>query len=223
MQVVFVSVMTDLTDRIKPTYNSSCVWVCHWVQALLIWNSSQAALSKLHKTTRIPWEKRHVRWLRPLPKSPLRTTKLSLKSLRLTNKEGNTGKSHTVADNRTRSEDRLGGRRPTREEHPPAVEGERRRAATIKRIMRRKGFGRKRWWPNFKELYRNFSGRTVKSMKILSMDSWLPDRDLNPGPPEYEAGFLTSRLRRSILCCNYEKAVFCPKTQKLEREIHNIL
>jgi hypothetical protein len=44
-------------------------------------------------------------------------------------------------------------------------------------------------------------------MKILSLDSWLSGRDLNPGPPEYEAGFLTSRLRRSILCCNYHEFI----------------
>jgi hypothetical protein len=35
--------------------------------------------------------------------------KLSLKSLRLTNKEGNAGRRYTVADNGTRSEDLLGG------------------------------------------------------------------------------------------------------------------
>jgi hypothetical protein len=57
IQVVFVSVKTDLTDLIKPNYNSSCVWVCHWVQALLSRKSSQSALSELHITTRIPLRK----------------------------------------------------------------------------------------------------------------------------------------------------------------------
>jgi hypothetical protein len=30
-------------------------------------------------------------------------------------------------------------------------------------------------------------------MKNLSKDSWPPGQDLNPGPPEYEAGVLTIR------------------------------
>jgi hypothetical protein len=33
-------------------------------------------------------------------------------------------------------------------------------------------------------------------MKNLSQYSWSPSRDLNLGPPEYEAGMLTSRLQR---------------------------
>jgi hypothetical protein len=32
-------------------------------------------------------------------------------------------------------------------------------------------------------------------MKNLSHDSWSSGRDSNPGPPDYEAGLLTSRLR----------------------------
>jgi hypothetical protein len=43
--------------KFKPTYYSSCVWVCYWVQALLSPKSSQSALSKLHITTRIPLRK----------------------------------------------------------------------------------------------------------------------------------------------------------------------
>jgi hypothetical protein len=35
-------------------------------------------------------------------------------------------------------------------------------------------------------------------MKYLSHDSRSPGRDLNLEPPEYEAGVLTTRLRRSI-------------------------
>jgi hypothetical protein len=33
-------------------------------------------------------------------------------------------------------------------------------------------------------------------MKIISQDSRSPGRDLNPGPPKYEAGVLTTRHRR---------------------------
>jgi hypothetical protein len=45
IQVVFVSVKTDLTDLIKPTYYySSFVWVCHWVQALLSRKSSMCPI-----------------------------------------------------------------------------------------------------------------------------------------------------------------------------------
>jgi hypothetical protein len=44
-----------------------------------------------------------------LPKSSLRTINYPQNSLRLTNKEGKAGRRHTVVDNRTRSEDLLGG------------------------------------------------------------------------------------------------------------------
>jgi hypothetical protein len=36
-----------------------------------------------------------------------------------------------------------------------------------------------------------------KTMKPLRQDSQSPGRDLNPGLPEYEAGVLTTRPRRS--------------------------
>jgi hypothetical protein len=35
-------------------------------------------------------------------------------------------------------------------------------------------------------------------MKSLSQNSRSPDLDFNPGPPEYEAGMLTSRPRLSV-------------------------
>jgi hypothetical protein len=40
-----------------------------------------------------------------------------------------------------------------------------------------------------------------KTTKNLRQDSWSPSRDLNPGPPEYEAGLLTTRQRseRNVL------------------------
>jgi hypothetical protein len=61
-----------------------------------------------------PWESQNYPW----------------KSLKLTNKEGNASRRHTVADNRIRSENLLGRRRPTQEEHPPSGQRERLRAVT---------------------------------------------------------------------------------------------
>jgi hypothetical protein len=37
-----------------------------------------------------------------------------------------------------------------------------------------------------------------ENTKILSQDNRSPGRDLNPVPPEYEAGVLTTRPRRSV-------------------------
>jgi hypothetical protein len=37
-----------------------------------------------------------------------------------------------------------------------------------------------------------------KITKNLNQDSRSPGRDLNPGPPEYESGVLTTRWRRSV-------------------------
>jgi hypothetical protein len=57
---------------------------------------------------------------------------------------------------------------------------------------------RKRSWPNFKVLSRNLPGGTEgkheKSITIAGR--W--GLDLNPGPPEYEVGVLTTRLRRWV-------------------------
>jgi hypothetical protein len=43
----------------------------------------------------------------------------------------------------------------------------------------------------FKLLSRNSHGGNEESQKNLSQDSRFRDRDLNPGPQEYEAGALT--------------------------------
>jgi hypothetical protein len=123
IQVVFVSVMTNLIDRIKPTQNSSCVRECLWVQALLSRKSSQSSLSELHITTRIPLRKKTCSLTATIAQIIPENHKLSTKSQRLTNKDGNASRRHTVADNRTRSEDLLAGRRPKREEHPPSDQG----------------------------------------------------------------------------------------------------
>jgi hypothetical protein len=37
-----------------------------------------------------------------------------------------------------------------------------------------------------------------KTTKDLSQDSRSPDRDFNPGPPEYEAGMLTMRFGHAL-------------------------
>jgi hypothetical protein len=34
-----------------------------------------------------------------------------------------------------------------------------------------------------------------KPMKNLNQDRWFVDQHLNPGPPKYEAGVLTTQLR----------------------------
>jgi hypothetical protein len=41
-------------------------------------------------------------------------------------------------------------------------------------------------------------GGLRKTTKNLGQDSWSPGRDLNPGPPEYETGVLTTRSRRWV-------------------------
>jgi hypothetical protein len=56
--------------------------------------------------------------------------------------------------------------------------------------MNRKGCGTKQSWPNL----RYYPGICLeglrKTTKNLTQDNRSPGRDLNPGPPEYEAGVL---------------------------------
>jgi hypothetical protein len=52
--------------------------------------------------------------------------------------------------------------------------------------------------PNFNILSQNLSGGNEGSQENLGQDSGSPGLDLKPGPPEYETGVLTSRLRSSI-------------------------
>jgi hypothetical protein len=67
---------------------------------------------------------------------------------------------------------------------------------TISRRMR--GCGRKWSWPNS----RYYPGICLEGLrqitKNLGQDSRPSGRDLNPGPPEYEAGMLTTRPWRSV-------------------------
>jgi hypothetical protein len=64
--------------------------------------------------------------------------------------------------------------------------------------MNGKGCGRKRSWPNL----RYYPGICLeglrKATKNFSQDSRSPGRDLNSGPPEYEAGMLTTRPRCTV-------------------------
>jgi hypothetical protein len=62
------------------------------------------------------------------------------------------------------------------------------------RIMTWKGFGKRRPWPNFKVLTGNSLGGTGKNHENLHQDILYPGRDLNPEPPEYEAGPLDNEL-----------------------------
>jgi hypothetical protein len=64
--------------------------------------------------------------------------------------------------------------------------------------MNWKGCGKKRSWPNLRLYPRICLEGLRKTTKNLSQDSRYPGRDLKPGPPEYEAGALTTRPRRSV-------------------------
>jgi hypothetical protein len=57
------------------------------------------------------------------------------------------------------------------------------------------GCGWKQSWLNFKVLSWRLPGGTEENHKKLSQISWSLGRDLNLGPPEYEAGVLTTRPR----------------------------
>jgi hypothetical protein len=59
--------------------------------------------------------------------------------------------------------------------------------------MNWKEFGRNWSRPDFKELFWPLSGGTDETMKHISQVIRSPVRDLNPLPPEYEAGVLTTR------------------------------
>jgi hypothetical protein len=50
----------------------------------------------------------------------------------------------------------------------------------------------------FNILSRNLLEGTKENHENLSEDSRFPGRDLNPIPPEYEVGVLTTRPRRSV-------------------------
>jgi hypothetical protein len=62
-----------------------------------------------------------------------------------------------------------------------------------------KGCERERSWPNLNYYPGSCLEGLRKSTKTLSLDSRSPGRDLNLGPPEYEAAVLTTRPRRSVI------------------------
>jgi hypothetical protein len=51
-------------------------------------------------------------------------------------------------------------------------------------------------------------------------DSWSPGRDLNPGPPEYEAGALTTRPRCLVGYCGDEKSAHLFKNPNCKMSNH---
>jgi hypothetical protein len=65
-------------------------------------------------------------------------------------------------------------------------------------MMNWKGCGRKRQWPNLGYYLSIYREGPKKTMRNLGQDNGFPGRDLNPGPPEYEAGVLTTRPRCSV-------------------------
>jgi hypothetical protein len=62
-------------------------------------------------------------------------------------------------------------------------------------MMNWKGFVRKQPCSDVKVLPHHSSGGPEENHEKLSQDTMSADRDLNPGPPEYEAGALTTRPR----------------------------
>jgi hypothetical protein len=62
------------------------------------------------------------------------------------------------------------------------------------------GFGGKQSWPNFKLLSRHEPRRTEETYE-KPQASRSTGRELNPRPPEYDAGVLTTQPRRSVEPC----------------------
>jgi hypothetical protein len=61
-------------------------------------------------------------------------------------------------------------------------------------VMNWKGFGIKRSWPNFKVLSRLSPGGTEENNENLNQDNRSTGQRI--GPPEHEAGMLTTGPRR---------------------------
>jgi hypothetical protein len=76
-------------------------------------------------------------------------------------------------------------------------------------MIKRKIFRRKRSWPNFNVVSQHSPGRVEESRENIRQDSRSAGRDLNPGPPDYEAGMFLTRPRRSAtallpLACTWD-------------------
>jgi hypothetical protein len=65
--------------------------------------------------------------------------------------------------------------------------------------MKRIGCVWKWLWPDLKCYPDIFLERLRKAIENLRQDSRSLGQCLNPGPPEYEAGVLTTKLRHSVL------------------------
>jgi hypothetical protein len=68
--------------------------------------------------------------------------------------------------------------------------------------MNWKGCGRKRSWPNLR-YYPGICLGLRKTTKNLSQDSRTPGRDLNPGPPKYEARVQTISTTTYVRTYNF--------------------
>jgi hypothetical protein len=77
-----------------------------------------------------------------------------------------------------------------------SIAGQQRRMIGRSVKMYWKGYGIKRSWPNLRHalLSWHLSGRTEGPTTHLSEDSWSSGRDLEQGPPKYEAGMKCRRL-----------------------------
>jgi hypothetical protein len=64
-------------------------------------------------------------------------------------------------------------------------------------MMNGKGLGRKRSWPNLRYYAGIRLDKLNKPQKTTISIAGRRGRDQNPEPPEYEAGVLTTRPRRS--------------------------
>jgi hypothetical protein len=73
--------------------------------------------------------------------------------------------------------------------------------------MNLKGCVSKRMWSNFNVLSRTVVGETEENHDIISQDIRCSGRDMKPGPPEYEAGMLTTRPQRSFRKVGYSDVV----------------
>jgi hypothetical protein len=65
-------------------------------------------------------------------------------------------------------------------------------------MMNWKGYERKRSWRNLRYYPSICPQGLRRTTKGLGQDSRSAGQDLNPGPPEYEAGVLVTQPRRSV-------------------------
>jgi hypothetical protein len=64
--------------------------------------------------------------------------------------------------------------------------------------MNSNGRGKKLSWHNLKYYPDTCLEGPRKTTRNVSQDTQSPGRNLNPGPPQNEAGFLTIQLRHSV-------------------------